>query len=322
MLLIEGEPRSCKTVLLDAQTHGRTYMLVWRPLLADCLGRDFRNDLFPAYSYVTNLKPVSSIGGKWVFLLNNTNLAMMNETQMPTLYITVQGGSGSYAYSVPVAFSSFAINRTLITQLPFRGVNGYYLDQERQLISLPLNYSFISSSPFVVWDYGKGTDPSFISPVSYEPGNLSRVYGFLYGGNTTIYANLDGGGGRLVNIQKDQTNFRALVMMGPQTGGVKSIWIRDPSGNLVVNETLIPDTEPPAPPGYYGFYALSFLMSVNGTYQFGITNSWEVGSVFQTYDNIAHLPPPPNEEYFLMTFFGFLTVGLYFLGKITKRSRT
>jgi hypothetical protein len=34
-----------------------------------------------------------------------------------------------------------------------------------------------------------------------------------------------------------------------------------------------------------------------------------VSSVFQTYDNVAHIPPPPDEEYFLMTFFGFLVVG-------------
>jgi hypothetical protein len=60
---------------------------------------------------------------------------------------------------------------------------------------------------------------------------------------------------------------------------------------------------------------------VNGTYQFGITNSWGVSSVFQTYDNVAHIPPPPNEEYFLMTFFGFLIVGLYFLGVMMKSRR-
>jgi hypothetical protein len=37
---------------------------------------------------------------------------------------------------------------------------------------------------------------------------------------------------------------------------------------------------------------------------------------------LADLPtPPPDEEYFLMTFFGFLVVGLYFLGKIAKRKR-
>lgn len=36
----------------------------------------------------------------------------------------------------------------------------------------------------------------------------------------------------------------------------------------------------------------------------------------------VHLPPPPNEEHFLMAFLGFLMVGLYFLGKIVKRTRT
>jgi hypothetical protein len=30
---------------------------------------------------------------------------------------------------------------------------------------------------------------------------------------------------------------------------------------------------------------------------------------------------PPNEEYFPMAFFGFLVVGLYFLGKISRRKR-
>ena len=283
---------------------------------------DFQKDLFPAYSAVMNLKPVSSTGGRWVFLLNDTNLAMLNETQMPTLYISVQGQAGSYSYSVPVAFSSFEINRTLIPQLPFADVNGYYLDQERQLIALPLNYSFTSPSPFVAWDYGNGTTPSFVSPVTYEPGNLSETYGFIFGGNSTIYANLDGGGGSLVNIQTQQTSFQALAMIGPQTGGATSLWVKDPKGNLIVNDSLTPDTEPPSPPGYYGFYELSFPMSVNGTYQFGITNSWGVSSVFQTYDNLAHIPPPPDEEYFLMTFFGFLVVGVYFLGKIGKHRRT
>jgi len=52
-------------------------------------------------------------------------------------------------------------------------------------------------------------------------------------------------------------------------------------------------------------------MSVNGTYQFGVTNSWRVSRVLQTYDNVAHIPPPPDEEYFLMTIFGFLVVGLF-----------
>ena len=283
------------------------------------IAKDFEDDLFPAYSNVMNLEPVSSSGGRWVFLLNDTNLGLLNETQMPTLYITVQGQTGNYSYSVPVAFSSFEINRTLIPQLPFADVNGYYLDQERQLIAMPLNQSFTSSSPFVAWDYGNGATPSLISPVSYEPGNLSQIYGFLFGGNNTIYANLEGGGGSLVNIQRQQTNFQAFAMIGPQTGGVTSLWVKDPNGNLIVNETLTPNTVLPSPLGYYGFNELSFPMSVNGTYQFGITNSWGVSSVFQIYDNIAHIPPPPNEEYFLMTFFGFLAIGLYFLGKISRR---
>ncbi|MDA4136203.1 MAG: hypothetical protein OK449_04280 [Thaumarchaeota archaeon] len=44
--------------------------------------------------------------------------------------------------------------------------------------------------------------------------------------------------------------------------------------------------------------------------------------MFQTYDNVAHITPPPDKEYLLMTFFGFLVIGLYFMGKIAKRVRT
>lgn len=48
------------------------------------------------------------------------------------------------------------------------------------------------------------------------------------------------------------------------------------------------------------------------------SHSWGVSSVFQSYDKVGHIPPPPDEEYFLITFFGFLVVGLYFLGKVSR----
>jgi len=285
--------------------------------------RAFRADLFPASTYVLSLQPLSSSGGRWVFLLNDTNLAMANDTQMPYLYISVKGAPGNYSYAVPDAFSSFLIDQSPLPSLPFPAVHGYYLDQQMQLIALPLNYSFTSpTNPFIAWDYGNGGAPSFVSPITYEPGNLSRVYGFLYGENSTIYANLDGGGASLVGVQVSQSIFHGMVMVGPQSGGADYLWVKDPSGNVVMNESLTADTQPPSPPGYFGFYALSFPMSVNGTYQFGITNSWGVSSVFQTYANAAYLPPPPTVEYFLMAFFGFLLVGLYFLGKIARRGHS
>ena len=37
--------------------------------------------------------------------------------------------------------------------------------------------------------------------------------------------------------------------------------------------------------------------------------------------NVAHIPPPTDEEYFLMTFFGFLVVGVYSLGRVSRRRR-
>jgi hypothetical protein len=57
------------------------------------------------------------------------------------------------------------------------------------------------------------------------------------------------------------------------------------------------------------------------TYHFGITNSLgckqRVPDLRQRHPDIS----PLNEEYFLMTFFGFLMVRLYF-GKISKRTRS
>jgi hypothetical protein len=97
----------------------------------------------------------------------------------------------------------------------------------------------------VAWDYGNGTTPSFVSPVTYEPGNLSETYGIPFGGNSTIYANLDGGGGSLVNVQTQLTSFQALAMIGPQTGGRQASGVKDPNGNVIVNDSLTPNTEPP-----------------------------------------------------------------------------
>jgi hypothetical protein len=62
-------------------------------------------------------------------------------------------------------------------------------------------------------------------------------------------------------------------------------------------------------------------MSVKGTYGSG-TPTPGVSSVFQTCDIVAHIHPPPDGEYLLMTFFGFLVIGPYFMEKIAERVRT
>jgi len=45
VLLIDGEPRPCKTVELEALAHSRTYLMHWSPLLADCLSQDFGSEV-------------------------------------------------------------------------------------------------------------------------------------------------------------------------------------------------------------------------------------------------------------------------------------
>jgi hypothetical protein len=110
-------------------------------------------------------------------------------------------------------------------------------------------------------------------------------------------------------------------MIGPQTGGATSLWVKDPNGDLVVNDSLTPNTEPPSPPGYYGFYELSFPMSVNGTYQ--VRGHQLLGSEQRIPDLRQRRPraSAAGRGVLLMTFFGFLVIGLYFLGKISRKAQ-
>jgi hypothetical protein len=38
-LLVDGEPRSCKSALIERRAYSRTYLMLWRPFLSDCLER-------------------------------------------------------------------------------------------------------------------------------------------------------------------------------------------------------------------------------------------------------------------------------------------
>ena len=84
------------------------------------IAKDFEDDLFPAYSNVMSLEPVSSSGGRWVFLLNDTNLAMTErDADALPLHHRDRRRQGATPTPSPIAFSSFLINRTLIPSLPF-----------------------------------------------------------------------------------------------------------------------------------------------------------------------------------------------------------
>jgi hypothetical protein len=37
VLLVDGEPRTCRKVLMERRRHSRTYLIAWRPFLSDCL---------------------------------------------------------------------------------------------------------------------------------------------------------------------------------------------------------------------------------------------------------------------------------------------
>jgi hypothetical protein len=46
--------------------------------------------------------------------------------------------------------------------------------------------------------------------------------------------------------------FTFLCLVGPQSSGVDHFWLKNPNGNVIMNESLSADTQPLSPPGYFG----------------------------------------------------------------------
>jgi len=105
------------------------------------------------------------------------------------------------------------------------------------------------------WIAGNTTAPQ--TPSAFA----SQRYGFWpSGGNITIYANLQGGGIKLLGIQRARPNeYQASFYVEPWSGGITSVQLAE-GGSVIENESeLNPSTYPsPLPQGLTGLYTVSY----------------------------------------------------------------
>ena len=284
--------------------------------------RAFDRDLYPADNLTQVLKPASVSEGGWTFVVNQTNWGSVNSAQMPQLTITVSSGTRSFSYSIPEAMSLFQVGGPpVFAATPFGNITGYYLDQSRQLLMLPINSTFAGSMPYLVWDYGAGGNSSSLvagpSPYfsSTEPGTLSRTYPFIFGQSNTVNVNLGGGGGVFMFPGGQVSDgMRAIdVLANDTSGGIVSV-VADVNGKqTILTSAMQPNNSPLAPPGFFGIQHLEFPADYNGTVSFQVTNSWgaswTLGSQTVSY-HAATFPVIPVE---LLTFFTLFLIGLRLL---------
>ena len=291
----------------------------------------FKQDLYPADNVTQLLKPASVSKGVWTYIVNQTNWGSVNSAQMPQLTITVSSGTRSFSYTIPEAMSLFQIDGPpVFATTPFGNITGYYLDQNSQLLMLPINSTFAGSMPYLVWGFGASGSSS--SPIagappyfsSTEPGNLSKTYPFIFGQSNTVNVNLAGGGGVYVfpGGQVSDGMRTIEVLANDTSGGIVSV-VADVDGRQIsLTGAMQPNASPLAPLGFFGIQYLEFPADYNGTVSFQVTNSWgatwTLGSQTVTYSSPA-FPMVPVE---LLSFFALFLVGLSLLAERMKVRRS
>lgn len=276
--------------------------------------RAFKQDLFDAYDSTQSLRPIRSGHGVWVFLVNQTNLAIAGSAA-PVFTITAVGHGHTFAYNVPDSFSSFLLSRVDFTSLPFPSITAYQLGS---LTSLPLTFNLSGGSQFVTWKGSIENSTTFL-PLLPEPGGLTDIYPFIYGRNTTISINMAGGGITATTQNKGWSYFTTLAA-GTQSGGVRAVWILDDRGKLLHNATLLPNSAAPSPPGYVGSTTFAWSPDHNGTALIGVTNAEGVSSMVTVVEVSLPLSPIPDFMAFLWLLLGSLSASLV-LGRTISRKR-
>ena len=299
----------------------------------------FDRDLYPASATMT-LAPIQQGNGRWVYLVNETNVSLNGNLSLPIYSVTVSGvssgatydyspsipfvsylgpGSGStpvnYTYTFQGSFSLDVANKAT-TGSPFDNMTMYFMDQRGSLVLRPLNFT---SYPQVALYFLQSLDTlTPYTSLTTLPGGAALQYMFILGTNTTIPVNIQGGIGGLAAplIYKGGTEFQVTLMVGASSGGGVDAWVSDQSG-VLVNETL-PDTWPTisswAPPGFTGLQTLLFeVPSGDSNVTLHLLNSW--GGVAVVTIAIPSVPASsPLDGTVLITAVFLLTMGFYFLG--------
>jgi len=237
----------------------------------------FKADLYDAYNETMQLIPFYLSDGTTAFLVNATSLSMPGSA-MPYYNVTVsEQGKGSYSYTFNGSFGPLLLSNSSLPSIPFRNFTAEYVDSALGLAALPLNVSLsFDSGYFLLWQYNGYGNLAFL--VSQEPGHLSYNYPLLYGQNSTVYVNLEGGGVHIIGLNPGAGYSLVSLNATLESGGITRVWATSSQGEVLANITLIPTSKGIAPSGYTGIYELLIPSTKNQTISIYIENSWGVVS--------------------------------------------
>ena len=278
--------------------------------------RAFTRDLYPSGSEfeLKQLRP--NTNGTIVYLVNQTNLATLNDSSFPWFDIVINSsvlagtsyqfsGQPPYltggvalpctyspqrcsgvSYEVQDSWSLFLANASALGSLPFPNTTAYYLTPTFTNLALPLNSTAQAGPTWYVNWLANTAEGSVINPnlpISREPGQLTTLYQLLYGQNATVDVNTAGGGIGFMPPVADGSEYRLAFLVSPQSGGVTRLWVVDNEGNTLTNETILPTTPSItsfSPPGYHGgYYTASVPAVANSTMTATLLNAWGAKTV-------------------------------------------
>jgi hypothetical protein len=303
-------------------------------------------DLYEAYNATLTLKPIRMNTGSWLFLVNQTNRASPDGSApppMPTLLVSVSGYGQFFSYEIPVSFSAYELNASVVLDSIRTEPNGTakfqsvlagsmlvsYMDEEKNIVATPADLNF--SAQANVFSMYQPTFGSLLFPPISEPGGFALYYPFIFGTNSTVIVNLAGGGASASSIANG-ASVDTTLDVGPYSGGAQSVWVRDGNGvtgELLYSSPLLVNMGPPAPTGFEGVQSFTWSPDRNGTVTIGIVNSFGVSIPIGYYEATVHSAKAPNLGYeFLWVFLAgcaaFIVLGRFLrrrgmVGKETER---
>jgi hypothetical protein len=252
---------------------------------------------------------------------------------MPALLVSVSGHGESFSYTIPLSYSAFEVESSLIfngTSIGRNGTTGlgsalsgsvltYYIDATKGLVATPLDMNFTApSNPFTLYQPVLG---GIFLPPTLEPGGYSQYYPFLYGENNTVTVNMVGGGASATSVARGSSVY-TTIYVSPSSGGAQSFWVRDgngTNGRLLFSSPLLDNNAPPAPPGFEGTQTFVWAPDTNGTVTLGIVNSFGVSTPIGYYQATVHSAKAPNLDYALFWVLLVVCASFVVLGKLLGR---
>jgi hypothetical protein len=234
-------------------------------------------DLYDAYNQTMQLIPFYCSSGTTAFLVNATSLSMPGSA-MPYYNVTVsEQGKGGFSYTFNGSFGPLLLSNDTLPGIPLRNFTAEYVDSALGLAALPLNVGLsFDSGYFLLWQYNGTGNLPFL--VSQEPGHLSENYPLLYGQNSTVYVNLEGGGVHIIGLDPDAGYSLVSLNATLESGGITQVWATSLQGAVLANITLVPTSKGIAPSGYTGLFELLIPSTKNQTISIYTENSWGVVS--------------------------------------------